>query len=99
MCTEWRNDFGSFLSAMGKRPPTKMLERIDNARGYEPGNCRWASRLEQANNCRTNHIVSIRGKTMTVAEAARKYGASYSTVSGRLSRGYTDEEAVFGRSR
>lgn len=43
-------DFGSFLEDMGARPDGTTLDRIDSTRGYEPGNCRWATRSEQNKN-------------------------------------------------
>jgi hypothetical protein len=52
VCPEW-DSFERFLEDVGQRPdPSLSLDRVDNDRGYEPGNVRWATRAEQAANRR-----------------------------------------------
>lgn len=54
VCERWRNSLADFLSDMGPRPsPKHSIDRFPNNDGdYEPGNCRWATAKQQANNKR-----------------------------------------------
>jgi hypothetical protein len=60
-CEEW-NDFGTFITDMGRRPsPKHSIGRINNDGDYCKENCRWETSTEQARNKRNNIIVEIEG--------------------------------------
>jgi hypothetical protein len=77
VCERW-NTFENFLADIGPKPsPRHTLDRIDNNGNYELGNCRGATRIEQANNKRNNHFITIRGRTLSIAEWARELDFLY----------------------
>jgi hypothetical protein len=86
----WR-DFDSFLADVGERPsPRHSLERLDNDRGYEPGNVVWATPKTQARNRRSTRLVD----GVSMAELAERSGVPYATLQSRLDRGWSVERAV-----
>lgn len=75
VCEEWRNDFKAFLAHAGRAPtPDHTIDRIDNDGNYTPGNVRWATWRQQAQNRRGNVHLVHEGETHTVSEWARKRG-------------------------
>jgi hypothetical protein len=94
VCPEW-SDFSTFRRDIGKRPsPGHTLDRIDNNVGYSPENCRWATKVQQENNKRSNVLISCGGVEKTVAEWSRESGIGKNTIYARLRYGWTGEEAV-----
>lgn len=95
ICSEWLNSFEAFFAAVGPRPSSlHSIERIDNSRGYCPGNVKWATAIEQQQNMRTNRRLTCRGKTLVLTEWSRVTGIKLSTICRRLSSGWTVEEAL-----
>lgn len=92
VCDEWKSDFAAFFSHMGECPPGMSIDRIDNQRGYEPGNVRWATPLQQSNNLRTTKKLSIGSDTRTITEWAKEFGCSRDALKLRLRRGQTIEQ-------
>jgi hypothetical protein len=93
VCERWRT-FANFHADMGSRPSGMSLERRDNSKGYEPGNCYWATRIEQNNNRRNNHRLTAFGKTQTLAQWSRELRMHESTIRRRLARGLPVEQTL-----
>lgn len=94
VCERWAESFDDFLTDMG-HPPSRnhSIDRIDNAGGYEPGNCRWAIKRVQANNTRANVILHYKGRSQTLAEWARELGLPYIGLRHRIGRGWEVHDA------
>lgn len=95
VCDEWRNDFSAFYRYVGDRPSdAHSIDRIDNDKGYEPGNVKWSTKQEQQRNFRKNTLVTFNGKTMCISAWADHVGINRKTLSERLRKGWTIAEAM-----
>jgi hypothetical protein len=78
VCERWRASFDDFVADVGERPKGMSLDRFPNKAGnYEPGNVRWATRVEQGNNARNNLVFSIGGRSLTLKQWSREFGVNY----------------------
>lgn len=95
VCDRWRESFEAFFADMGPRPSEQhSIDRIDGSRGYEPGNCRWATSLEQGETKRNNIRVEVLGQPYSSVKAAcRALGVGYPRVMQRIKAGYSVAEA------
>jgi hypothetical protein len=89
ICDRWLEKDGqgfiNFLSDMGPKPsPEHSIERKDRTKGYDPDNCIWATRIEQANNKSSNVMLTINGETDTMSNWCRKYNTNARLVGDRI---------------
>lgn len=90
VCDRW-DDFSLFLADVGARPSADLsIDRVDNARGYEPGNVRWATvSQQQANRREYGHKLTADDRAWIRANAGRvlqrvmavRFGVDQSTIS------------------
>ncbi len=94
VCSQW-DSFEAFYADMGPRPSHQhSIDRINNDGNYEPGNCRWATRLQQNNNRSSNVFISCGGESLTASEWSRRTGIRLYTILRRLARGLPPEQIL-----
>jgi hypothetical protein len=83
VCERWMM-FANFLEDMGSTWREGLtLDRINVNGDYTPENCRWADKLTQANNTRTNVLVEFQGEFDTLTRWARRMGLPEKAVACR----------------
>lgn len=91
----WKSDFAAFLAYVGPRPSAQhSIDRMNNDRGYEPGNIRWALPHDQMTNRRNSRFVSVDGKRVPLSDVAKTHHIPANTLRWRLLRGWPLEAAT-----
>lgn len=94
VCDRWRV-FQNFYDDMFPTYKEGLsIERKDFTKGYNPENCTWATKLEQANNTSSNHVIEYKGAKYTLSQAARLAGISVDTFKRRIYLGWDVERAL-----
>jgi len=86
LCEAWMS-FEQFNRDIPDPPSdTHTIDRIDNAKGYEPGNVRWATMAEQHRNQSNCRWIEFDGKRQLLTDWAKEYGVTISTMSERIAK-------------
>lgn len=97
VCDTWLRDPQAFFTWLEKSGCKEGLQvdRIDNDLGYSPDNCRLVSVSANSRNRKSNRMITVAGREMSIAEAADLYGVPYDRAYQRITKlGWTPERAV-----
>lgn len=95
VCDAWLMSFAAFFRDMGPRPNRSYtIERCDNDGNYTPGNCKWATIVEQNRNRNGVLRITFNGKTMCATAWDEFLGFRRTTVQHRLKLGWSIERAL-----
>lgn len=100
MDPRWRESFATFEKEL---PPKPLLEgryslgRIDNNKGYWPGNVRWETAFQQMRNTRANHMILHEGKMKSIAQVGEETGIPRKLLQKRLVNSKLDVETATTR--
>lgn len=104
MCDEWKDDYLAFKTWAETQPNYEeflnskklklSIDRINNNKGYSPDNCRFATAKEQANNRRSNKLITHNGETLTVSQWADRAGLSQQAFNVRYNAGWTMDQIL-----
>jgi len=94
ICERW-NNFENFLADMGKRPRKGLqVERIDNDGDYCPENCEWNTPKVQANNRRSNCMLTYDGRTQNISQWSEEVDIKRATLLQRFHSGWNAHDIL-----
>lgn len=97
LCERWQNYANFREDLLPGFQPGLQIDRIDNDKGYEPGNIKWSTAKEQARNRRTNRLVTAFGETHSLAEWCENRGLPYARVNARLNKLHLPPELALSK--
>jgi hypothetical protein len=94
VCDRWMS-FENFWADVGQTWQKGLtIDREDNDKNYEPGNCKWSTPLQQAHNRCDNRIIPTPHGPMNVTQAAKACGIPRNTIYARILYGWKDEDLL-----
>ena len=96
VCDEWRNSyiaFSKWAKATGYRDDL-TIERIDVNGDYEPSNCTWITKQEQANNKTNSRFLQLNGEKKTVGQWSKILNIAPSTLRNRIYKNTLSDEEI-----
>lgn len=96
VCSEWDQSFESFKSwaLLHGYKEGLSIDRKDNNGDYSPENCRWVNLKVQHRNQRVSRMLTLNGKTQTLADWSEELRISHGTLSARLRSGWSVERTL-----
>lgn len=98
VCLEWQHSFDSFYAHVSILPFFNLsgytIDRIDNSKGYFPGNVRWVTMAQQCRNKSNNVNLTYQGKTQCIEDWSKELGIAAPTLLKRFRSGWSTEKTL-----
>lgn len=96
VCSEWSDSFSKFVywALTNGYKDNLTIDRVDNMKGYEPENCRWATIQQQADNKSSARFIKYRNELLTTRELANRFNVSQDLINQRLKLGWSIDKIL-----
>lgn len=95
VCERWDKSFEAFYEDTKEGYNDSLtLDRINNNKGYEPGNVRWVTKLQQMQNTSRSIFLEFQGEKMTIADWARRLNVKLQTLRSRYKKNWLTKDIL-----